>query len=359
MKALHLTLGSAVLLALAAPLPAASLTDGLKEGTVELKSAGPLAFGPEGVLFIGDPAGAAVYAVATGDTKSGSGDIQVAKVDEKIAARLGTQAAEMGIADLAINPVSGNAYLSVRRGRGPDAPAVIVRVGRDGNVEEVGLKGVKCAKAEIASAPDEKDKGKRTQSITGLRFVKDKVIVAGLSNEEFASTLRVIPFPFTEGPKPTGLQIFHGAHGRLETGAPIRTFTPYEINGEAYILAAYTCTPLVKIPVADLKPGSKVKGTTVAELGNGNQPLDLIVYNKDGKEYVLVANSKRGVMKVATEGIEKIEPINAPVRGTAGLKYQTIETLKGVEHMDRLDKEKAVILVRGPEGVALQTIALP
>jgi peptide-methionine (R)-S-oxide reductase len=30
-------------------------------------------------------------------------------------------------------------------------------------------------------------------------------------------------------------------------------------------MAAYTCTPLVKIPVADLKAGAKVKGTTIAE----------------------------------------------------------------------------------------------
>ncbi len=56
---------------------------------------------------------------------------------------------------------------------------------------------------------------------------------------------------------------------------------------QPHVLAAYTCTPLVKFPLSDLKPGEKVKGTTIAELGNRNRPLDMIVYQKDGKDYVL------------------------------------------------------------------------
>lgn len=43
--------------------------------------------------------------------------------------------------------------------------------------------------------------GKRTsnprlESITDLAFADGRVLVAGLSNEEFSSTLRAIPFPF-------------------------------------------------------------------------------------------------------------------------------------------------------------------
>ena len=36
-------------------------------GTVDLKSAGPLAVGPNGVLFVADPQGATVFAIETGD----------------------------------------------------------------------------------------------------------------------------------------------------------------------------------------------------------------------------------------------------------------------------------------------------
>jgi len=63
---------------------------------------------------------------------------------------------------------------------------------------------------------------------------------------------------------------------RYETQAPIRTFVPYEIDGREYVLAAYTCTPLVTIPFSDLQPGAKVHGTTIADLGSGNQPLDMV-----------------------------------------------------------------------------------
>src|SRR5207237_8369442 len=113
---------------------------------------------------------------------------------------------------------------------------------------------------------------------------KDHVLVSGLSDEEFAPKLRSIPFPFKDTDKGASIEIFHGAHGRIETASPVRTFVAVEIKGETNILAAYTCTPLVRIPVSNLKPGEKVKGTTVAELGNMNKPLDMIIYQKDGKE---------------------------------------------------------------------------
>ena len=58
-------------------------------------------------------------------------------------------------------------------------------------------------------------------------------------------------------------------------------------------------------PVTSLKAGEKVHGKTVAELGNRNVPLDMIVYEKDGKQYLLLSNSARGVMKISTDKIEK------------------------------------------------------
>ncbi len=41
---------------------------GLKAGTPDLQSATTLAFGPEDILFVGDAKGAAVFAIATGNT---------------------------------------------------------------------------------------------------------------------------------------------------------------------------------------------------------------------------------------------------------------------------------------------------
>jgi hypothetical protein len=336
----------------------AKQTDNLKSGTPDIKSAGPLAFGPEGILFVGDPDGAMLFAIDTGDrTAGGTERPKVEGLDEKIASLLGIEAKELRIVDMAVNPISGNAYLSVARGKGPDAKPVLVRVDRAGKITEFPVKDVKFAGATLPNAAEGK---KRQDAITHMAYVKGNVVVAGLSNEEFASKLRSIPFPFTEGDKGAAVEIFHGSHGKLETASPVRTFVPFDINGEANLLCAYTCTPLVRIPIKQLEPGKKVKGTTIAELGNRNRPLDMIVYEKGGKDYILMANSARGVMKIPTDGIDKVEPITKHVGDKAGLKYETVEGLKGVEHLDRFDKDHALVLIRTEGGnYNLQAIELP
>src|SRR4051812_32882278 len=59
---------------------AAHLNADMKEGNPGLKSAGPITFGPEGILFIADTKAAAVIAVDTGDTKP-SAESKVSKVE--------------------------------------------------------------------------------------------------------------------------------------------------------------------------------------------------------------------------------------------------------------------------------------
>lgn len=344
-------------LALAAVPAQADLTDSLKKGTPDLKSAGALAFGPDGVLFVGDPQGAAVFALDTGDKAkaSAAAPLKVDGLDAKVAALLGTDTKGILINDLRVNPASGNAYLSVHR-QGPNPTPAIIRVLASGKIEPMDLKEIKFSKVEIPG-PSSKQ---RQMAITQIGFVDGRVMVAGLSNEEWASTLRAIPFPFSTAEKGAGIQIYHGAHGKFETHAPIRTFAPYNIGGQTHILAAYTCTPLVKIPVADLKAGAQVKGVTVAELGNRNNPLDMIVYNRAGKDYVLMANTTRGMMKINLDGVEKAQSITTRIADKAGLPYDTIKELTAVLQMDRLDATHAVVLMRAGDGVLnLQTIALP
>jgi len=198
--------------------------------------------------------------------------------------------------------------------------------------------------------------------ITHMAFVKGKLLIAGMSSEKFASTLRSVPFPFKEEAttKGTGVEIYHGAHGAIETRSPIRVFAPYKIGDEEHILAAYQCTPLVKLPVNKLEPGTKLKGTTVAELGNRNRPLSIIVYNKGGKDYALIANNARGLMKVSLEGVDKAEGISERISGTAGLKYDTVKGMSGVQKLDAFGKDHALVLVQGTGGkMTLQTMELP
>ena len=153
---------------------------------------------------------------------------------------------------------------------------------------------------------------------------------------------------------------YHISHRRWETKAPMSVLIPIKEDGKTYVVGAFFCTPIVKYPIDDLQPGAKVKGTGVIELGSGNRPLDMFVYQKGGKDFILLANSARGVMKITTSGIAGNEGITDPIRGTAGQTYDTISELKGVVQLDRLNEGNAVVLVRGDDGsLDLQTVALP
>ncbi len=337
---------------------------GLKEGTPDFKSVGPLAFGPDGVLLIGDPQAAAVFAIDTGDS---SGDpsqssVNVKGLNAKAAELLGVETAQIKVNDLAVNPLSGNVYLSLTAG---DSPALL-RVGPGGEVSQVSLAKIPFARVTLPDAPEDRVTGegrrrrnKRNYCITDLAFFEGKILVSGLSNAEAPSTIRELAFPLIEADQGTSVEIFHGAHGRFEDSAPIQTFLPFIIDGQPNLLAGYVCTPLVKFPVKQLGQGNKVRGTTVAELGNRNRPLDMIVYEKDGKNFLLMANSARGVMKISTDKIEREEGITERIRGTAGQPYETIEELQGVVQLDRLNDKHAVILVQTNSSQDLQTIPLP
>ena len=352
----RLGLAALIGVALLAASAQADLTSSLKKQTVNLQSASALAFGPESVLFIGDSAAATIYAVATGDEATGDkkAPLSVENLESKIADMLGATPKDVVISAMKVNPATGNVFLAVRRSRGPGA--AVLRVDRSGKITEVSLKDVPSASVQLPNASEKQ----RAQSITCMAFSKDRLFVAGLSNEEFASTLRAIPVPFQQADKGAGIEIYHGSHGRFETASPIRTFTLFDVSGQANLLAAYTCTPVVRIPVESLKAGEKVKGTTIAELGNRNTPLDMVVYQKDGKTYILMANTARGVMKIQTEGIDSTEPITKHVSDKAGLKYDTIGDLKNVEKLDRLNDTMALVLVTGENGSHnLKSVALP
>lgn len=349
-------------LALCAAVPCGQLRadNGLKEGTPDIKQAGVLAFAPDGVLLVGDTLSASVFAIDTGDASTAEAkSVNIQGVNEKIAGMLGTSVEETMINDMVVNPQSGNLYLSVSRGRGPDASPVIFKADAKGTLSEVNLKKVKFAKAAFANAPESKEgnRNPRMSAITDIQYMDGKVIVAGLSNEEFASKLRVLKYPFDGTEESTSIEVYHGAHGKLETASPVRTFVTYENS----VLAAYTCTPLVNIPVGDLKSGTKTQGKTIAELGNRNNPLDMIVYKKGDQDYLLIANSARGVMKLelSKKAIDSTEAIKSKVADTAGLPYESVKELADVLQLDKLNADHAVLLVKKDTRQDIRTIDLP
>lgn len=340
---------------------------GLSAGDAELQSATVLAFGPEDILFVGDAKAAAIVAIATGDKAgdAGAAAINIDDVGQVLADELKAKAVILN--DLAVNPRTGTAFLAATA----DGKAVIATIDGGGKVGVLSMTGVRHSRVQLADAPEDKVVGEgrrarnnRGESITDLAFFENKILVSGLSNADAPSSVRELNFPFAEADSGIAVEIYHAAHGRSEDYAAMRTFVPLMIGGEPTILGAYVCTPLVKIPVAELSAaGERVKATTVAELGNRNRPLDMISYSKGGAEYLLLSNSARGVMKIGTSGLRTAAGLTERVSGggTAGHGYETVESMTGVVQLDKLNSESALVVLQAEEGgpLNLRTVALP
>ena len=344
-----------------------------------IRSMSALSFGPDGTLFVGDSKGGAIWALDLADATptQWAERFRIAKLESKIAAVLGTTSDDVLIHDLAVHPVSRRIYLAVSRGGAawesnwslPNDLAdatILLRVDGSGAISEVPLDKVRHSRAEL---PNPVDPGKthpwkeglslRVDTITDLAFADGIIYVTGLSNEEFASTLWKVTYPFGHEVSATTLEIYHGAHGAFETQAPIRTFVPYELAGESHLLAAYLCTPFVTFRTAELTDGKHVKGRTLGEFGSGNFPLDMVVYQKDGKDRLLIANSQLPLMIVKPEDILGFEGeiLEEPSTYVAGLPYE-YRSGAGVQQLDLLDDSSFVMLQRLPGGT-LDLVTLP
>ena len=216
---------------------------GLKVGTPGIKSVGSLAFGPEGILFVADNVEATIFAIDIGDADAASEPrpIDVDNLDTRLEAYLGCSRDDVFIRDMAVHPSSKNVYLSVMRGSDEAAVPILIRVGMDGALSEVPLEDVPFSQTLIENPPAEDDartearlvqgnrEGEvrerdgvryrvardrlRTVTVTDMSYVDELLLIAGASNEEFSSTLRRIPFPFSGYTLTNSLEIFHVSHG--------------------------------------------------------------------------------------------------------------------------------------------------
>ena len=351
----------ALVLAVATATASVSVSARVAPAGPALTSIGTLAFGADGTLFVADPQAATIFAVALAKSSAVAGTKDVAAIDEKIAAVAGTAATEVAIKDIAVDPTSHNTFVSVMRGQGAAAQPALFRVDGAGAVSLVSLDGLQFSSVAIPNPPAAQAgaRSNRSQSITRMALVDGKLYVTGLSNEEFSSKFWAIPYPFRSADQGTSVEIWHTSHNRFETNAPILTFVPNRTNGTTNLIAGYTCTPLVRFPVADLKPGAKVMGTTIAELGAGNQPIDMILYNKGGHEYVLMANTRHGVLKISTEQFGTATGLTEKVDTKAGIPAEAITSVSNVVQLDLLDATHSVMLMKVGTAFNLVAVALP
>lgn len=346
----------------------------------DIVSMSALAFSPDGTLFVGDAKSGAVFALEIADAEPGqvAQRFQLRDVETRLAALVGARSSEILIHDLAVHPVSLDIYLAVSRSRArwesrwqlPNELAdasLLVRIGTDGEMDAVDPSTLKWSKAELPGpvADDKTHSWKRgtllrTDAVTDLVYDDGKIWVAGLSNEEFASTMWRLDYPFADrAATKTTVEVYHGAHAEWETHAPIRTFVPYRHGDTDHILAAYLCTPLVTFKTDDLAKGGHLKGKTVAEMGSGNYPLDMVLYKKKGEERLLIVNSNLPLMIVDPKAVATFEgQIDAPLDSyAAGVPYE-IRSGAGIQQLDLYGPEHFVALQRLPGGT-LDLMAAP
>lgn len=294
---------------------------------LDMKTAGALAFAPNGILFIGDNVGGAIYAfeVGTGKAPEKPTPVDVDNVDARVASILGVGARAIAINDMAVHPITREVFISVTRGYGATAQPAIVKIDGKGNLTNIRLSELQYSKQTLQDMPDgskqfqvrgmmgppsAKDVVKAQMpmhvlAIMDIEYYKGEIFVAGISNEEFASTLRRIPFPFTGPYGASKIKIFHVAHDHYETRAPIRAMVAKELNGTDYLIAAYTCSPVVLIPLTELQDGASVTGRTIGDMGNG-QPLDMVLFHNmmmGGKEFLFVTNNSRMPQVFPVDGL--------------------------------------------------------
>lgn len=359
-------------------LPGAALGQSLKgaaQGNPQIKSIDALAFGPQGLLLIGDGRGRQVVVVDTEDTTPKQwSKTEIPQIDNELAGRVGTVGRSIEILRLAVNPASHTAYVAVRLKEGKKE--LLLTLGGDGKVNELVLENVKHVRVPLEAG----DKGQVTK-ITDLTWADDRILVAAQANDTFASKIVSIPVPLDGAVKASvcSTETFHVAHNRWETNAPIRTVLPYEQDGKKYLVGAFTCTPIVKYSLDELQPGAKVKGTSVIELGSGNTPQDMLLYEKGGKKYILmntfrfhhkrapVGPSPYWAVKVDYTILAENEKVNekaarraAGKTAAADERAQVVEQYHGVVHMDRLDRDR-VLAVRTDDkgGLSLAVLPLP
>lgn len=335
----------------------------------DVKSISRLAAGSGNTLFIADWKAARIHAIslpAAPRQPSGSA-FNILDLESLLSAQVG--GAKVTVEDMVVRPGTAQVYVAVSYGNAK-MPALIM-VTSDRKARRIDLKAAASTSVALRDAPTTdysfwKETPERSFTVTDMKWRDGELFVAGLSNQDFASTLRRIRYPFDSKQSITSVEIYHAGHNLIETRAPIRAMSFASWGGKPYLIAAYTCTPLVTIPLDDLKDGAHIRGKTVAELGYGNTPADMISYSRteQGKteDFLLLANFDRvsNIIPVSQleatgsrPGIEKqvpfgqlagVEVIQAPLAGTLRL--------------DNLDEKSFVVVRRRLEKDALQLVSI-
>lgn len=307
-------------------------TSAFADTSLDIKFAGALEFAEDGTLFVGDNYNGAIYAFEVPAT-GGPEQIMpssIANIDAKIAELLGVGIHAIELNDMASHPISQDLYISVTRiGSSASRPAII-QVTQDQQINLVDLASFDFQKQDLMEFPEGETtfgvrgvgpsgplardiaKGEiplRTLAIMDMEYYEGELFVAGVAHDNFLSSLRRMSYPFDGSQGITNVEMYHVTHDQYESRAPIRAMSVQEIDGKPQLVAAYTCSPIVLVPLEDIQDGAKIAANTIMDYGNG-QPLDMIPFQMQGQTMLLVTNDSRSPQVIPIAGLQDAKVVD-------------------------------------------------
>ncbi len=336
-----------------------------------MQSVSRITFGAPDTLFVADWKDGSIHAfvLPTADTTKDEQYFNLRDLDSILAKTL--KQSGIIIEDMVKRPESNEVYIAISYGA-KKVPAIVM-IKADGTAKVISTGKLKHSSVKLDKTPDGKltfwnNIPHRSFTVTDMKWHKGELFIVGLSNQDFASTLRRIPYPFNGTSSLSSIEIYHAIHDQLETRAPIRAMAFAELGGKSYLIAAYTCTPLVTIPLDELKDGAHVRGKTIAELGYGNAPLSMISYSmgtEDKKEsYVILINLNRDADLMSVSSIEEAnnkDELSAPpanLTETVGLKTARAP-LAGVLRIDNQNENLFIAVRRNIINGKAELVSIP
>jgi hypothetical protein len=330
---------------------------------LDIKFAGALEFKEDGTLFVGDNYSGAIYAfkVPAARTEGKVTPTSLANIDAKIAELLGVGVGAIEINDMAVHPVSQEIFISTTRMGSFASQPAIVRVSQGAQLSVLDMAALDFQKQALTAFPKAdaafkvrgagpnpplpRDIAKGEVSISSLAIMdieyhRGQLFVAGVAHDNFLSSLRRIPYPFNGTQSIANVEMYHIAHDQYESRAPIRAMSVQDIDGEPHLVAAYTCSPIVLIPLKAIKDGAKIAAKTIIDYGNG-QPLDMVPFKMQGQTMLFVTSNSRS-------------PQVIPVQGLNGAKAVTPDSLPRGPKLDLHP-----LMPYGPAGKAVMFEGVP
>jgi len=335
-------------------------------------SAGKMTFVDTNTVVVADWRGGQLHTLTLPPVAAGTPTpFNLKDVSGAIATALHTRPENLRFEDMAMRPGSEVAYITLSidgGGKGAKPKPVLVSVDAAGKVGRIDLDRSKHASIAIGNLPGAdqsfwRDTPAASYTVTDMKFHEGKLYVAGLSNASFASALRVFDFPLNAGAAVASVEMYHPVHNQLETRAPIRKMVITTLNGEPTLVAAFTCSPLVTIPLKDLKDGAHIAAKTVAEFGWGSAPAGMVMFDAGQGPMVLLTHSHKSADLMTVADIADASnkpglstPIKWPAEPTLGIKSTYVPMR--VAHIDNQDATFFAALRRNETSGAMELVSM-